>query len=68
MKTAISIPDTLFEAAERMAHRLAISRSELYARAMAEYLEQHRYQNVTKALNKVYEELAETTETTETGW
>ena len=57
MKTAISIPDPLFEAAERMAHRLAVSRSELYARAMADYLERHKYQNVTKALNKVHGEV-----------
>ena len=34
MKTAISIPDALFQAAEDAAKRLAISRSELYVRAV----------------------------------
>ncbi|HEV8244991.1 MAG TPA: ribbon-helix-helix protein, CopG family [Polyangiaceae bacterium] len=38
MKTAISIPDELFERAEREAKRLRISRSELFARAVREFL------------------------------
>lgn len=54
MKTAISIPDPLFEAAEYLARRLGVSRSELFARAVAEYLEHHKYQDVTEALNALY--------------
>lgn len=54
MKTAISIPNTLFESAEILAHQLEISRSELYAKAMSEYLDNHKYQEVTKTLNQVY--------------
>jgi len=38
MKIAISIPDPIFQAAEGLAHRLGISRSELYAEALAEYM------------------------------
>lgn len=54
MKTAISIPDTLFQEAEDFAHEQGLSRSELYARAVQLYLQAHRYQGVTEALNQVY--------------
>ena len=53
MKTVISIPDNLFEAAEKVARRLGISRSELYQRAVARYLEQHGVV-VREALDAVY--------------
>jgi metal-responsive CopG/Arc/MetJ family transcriptional regulator len=56
MKTAISIPNDLFAAAEQVAQRLGISRSELYATALREYLDAHRFDNVTEALNEVYAE------------
>ena len=54
MKTAISIPDEVFEAAETLADSLGLSRSELYVRAMREYLERQRRENVTERLNQVY--------------
>jgi metal-responsive CopG/Arc/MetJ family transcriptional regulator len=54
MKTAISIPDSLFSAADRLARRLGISRSELFQRAMKEFLRENRSEGVTKALNQVY--------------
>ena len=54
MKTAISIPDSIFQAAEGLAHRLGISRSELYAKAVAEFMKVHKYQNVTDKLNEIY--------------
>ena len=56
MKTAISIPDPIFQSAEIMAHHLAISRSELFTKAISEYLEAHKYQDVTDSLNQVYTE------------
>jgi len=56
MKTAISIPDSIFESAEVLAHRLGISRSELYAKAVSTYLKKHRNDRVTEALNKIYGE------------
>ena len=60
MKTAISIPDPIFQAAEGLAHRLGISRSELYAEAVAEYMQSHKNQNVTAKLNELYgEEVSE---------
>lgn len=54
MKTAISIPDSIFQAAENLAQRLGLSRSELYVKAMSEYLNSHKNQNVTKKLNEIY--------------
>jgi hypothetical protein len=42
MKTAISIPDDVFADAERLARRLKKSRSELYSRAIREYIGEHR--------------------------
>ncbi len=54
MKTAISIPDPLFEAAEHFAHANGLSRSELFARAIQLYLQTFHYQGITDALNQVY--------------
>ena len=54
MKTAISIPDGLFEAAERLAKQLGISRSELFRKALGDYLRDHNQEGVTEALNAVY--------------
>lgn len=54
MKTAISIPDEVFEAADRTAKKLGVSRSELYATAVHEFLERHRIEDVTSKLDEVY--------------
>ncbi len=54
MKTAISIPDELFNSADDLAGRMGVSRSELYARAVAEFLAKHRDTDVTARLNEVY--------------
>jgi metal-responsive CopG/Arc/MetJ family transcriptional regulator len=55
MKTAISIPDDVFDAAEEMAQRLEMNRSQLYATAIREYLKAHRSRGVTARLDQVYE-------------
>ncbi len=55
MKTAISIPDDVFDAADEMAARLGVSRSQLYATAVREYLEAHRSRGVTARLDQLYE-------------
>jgi predicted transcriptional regulator len=60
MKTAISIPDALFEAGEQIARRLGVSRSELYQRALRAYLREHRGDGVTEALNELYSDRGET--------
>ncbi|MBU0480270.1 MAG: ribbon-helix-helix domain-containing protein [Proteobacteria bacterium] len=54
MKTAISIPDKLFRAADRYAKAHGVSRSSLYAEAVAKFLEQHPTELITKQLNEVY--------------
>lgn len=54
MKTAVSLPDPLFEAADGLAQELGISRSELYARALAAFLQAHDRGTVTQALDRVY--------------
>ena len=54
MKTAISLPDRLFTAADALARRLGMSRSQLYATAVEEYLAKHQAAKVTERLNAVY--------------
>jgi metal-responsive CopG/Arc/MetJ family transcriptional regulator len=56
MKVAISIPDSVFAQAERLAQELHVPRSKLYAEAIAEYLERHGGSAVTAKLNAVYSE------------
>ena len=55
MKTAISIPDPIFAAAEKMAKELAMSRSELYAKAVAEFVAAHSPESITARINAVME-------------
>lgn len=54
MKTVIFIRDEILEAAERTARALGMSRSELFATAVSEYLERHSRENVTERLNEIY--------------
>lgn len=54
MKTAISLPDDLFRSGDALARRLGVSRSELYARALAEFLAKHKADQITQRLNAVY--------------
>ncbi|MGM3309248.1 ChpI protein [Anabaena sp. WFMT] len=54
MKTAIAIPDPLFEAAEQFAKHKGLSRSQLYAIALQEYLQSHQPDQITQQLDAVY--------------
>ena len=54
MKTAISIPDALFREAEALAKKRGVSRSELYATAIAEYVKDERFLGVREQLDAVY--------------
>jgi predicted transcriptional regulator len=54
VKTAVSVPDDLFQQAETAARRLRISRSQLYASAIAEFLGRQQKDAVTERLNEVY--------------
>ena len=52
MKTAISIPDDLFQEVETCTRRLRVSRSRLFADAAREYIARHRAPvDATKAWN-----------------
>ncbi|MGQ0552711.1 MAG: ribbon-helix-helix protein, CopG family [Planctomycetota bacterium] len=54
MKTAISIPDALFERVEREAARLGLSRSAFFAKALADFLDREGPSRVTESLDRVY--------------
>jgi hypothetical protein len=53
MKTVISIPNDVFAAADKLAEQLAMSRSRLYATAVAEYVAKHQAARVTERLDAV---------------
>lgn len=57
MKTALSIPDDLFERAEDFARRFGKSRSQLYREALAEYLCRRDPRAVTSVLDELADEL-----------
>jgi len=54
MKTAISMPDDLFAAAEALAQRLGVTRSHLFATAVAEFIAKHEGRKVTERLDAIY--------------
>ncbi|NNJ13481.1 ChpI protein [Chloroflexales bacterium ZM16-3] len=56
MKTAISLPDPLFHAAEQFAQAHGLSRSELFARALQTYLQAYQAHDITETLNQIYTE------------
>ncbi len=55
MKTAISIPDKLFEEAEITAKNLGLARSQLYVKAIAEFIEHYDKEKITEKLDLFYE-------------
>jgi antitoxin MazE6 len=54
MKTAVSIPNDVYASAETLARRLHMSRSRLYATAVAEYVAQYGAGDVTQRLDAIY--------------
>ncbi|MEH1831700.1 MAG: ribbon-helix-helix domain-containing protein [Nostoc sp.] len=56
MKTAISLPDSIFEEAEALARQLGVSRSELYTKALKAYLRKYNRNQILNQLNRVYSE------------
>jgi predicted transcriptional regulator len=57
MKTAISLPDELGHAADLYASQRDMSRSELYAKALSEYLTRHKFDDVTDKINAVMDKI-----------
>jgi metal-responsive CopG/Arc/MetJ family transcriptional regulator len=56
VKTAVSIPDPIFEAADRLARRRRISRSQLYALALARLIDDDESGQVTERLDAVFDD------------
>ena len=54
MKTAISIPDPVFTAADHLARQMGLSRSDLFSQAVRAFLQEHSQDGITEALNRVY--------------
>ena len=59
MKVAVSIPDDVFAEAESLAKNLKASRSEIYSRALGEYLGRHAPDRVTDQMNNVIASVGE---------
>jgi metal-responsive CopG/Arc/MetJ family transcriptional regulator len=57
MKTAISIPDEVFERGEQLARELSKSRSQLYSEALDEYVARHNPSTITDRMNSVIDTL-----------
>ena len=57
MKTAISLPDALYEDVEQTARAMGIPRSQLFARAVSEFIKRHKREEITQRLNEVYERI-----------
>jgi metal-responsive CopG/Arc/MetJ family transcriptional regulator len=53
MKTAVSIPDEVFEKVERLARRAGRSRSDVFSAALREYVARHAPDEVTEAMDRV---------------
>jgi hypothetical protein len=54
MRVDVSIPDDVYADGERLADRLRVSRSQLYADALREYVSRHDEAAITAALDSVY--------------
>jgi len=63
MKVAVSIPDPIFAEAEALAKQFGTSRSELYRRALGEFIARHAAEPVTRAMDEAVDAVgAETNE------
>lgn len=51
MKTAISLPDAVFEQADTLATRLHVSRSQLYVMALERFIKEHQESDITEQMN-----------------
>ncbi len=59
MKTAVSVPDDVFDRAERLARREGRSRSEVYSAALREYVARHSPDEIADALDRVVAEVSD---------
>jgi predicted transcriptional regulator len=54
VKSAVSIPDAMFAAVDRLARRLRVSRSRVFQLALERFLRESSQGGVTEALDRVY--------------
>lgn len=59
MKTAVSVPNDVFDRVERLARAAGRSRSEVYSAALREYVARHAPEEVTEAVNRVVQDLGD---------
>ena len=57
MKTAVSVPNDVFESVERLARREGRSRSQVYSAALREYVARHLPDEITEALDRVVDDV-----------
>jgi metal-responsive CopG/Arc/MetJ family transcriptional regulator len=56
MKTSVSIPEPIVRQAESVAKKLGLSRSELFVKAVEQFVAAHQNQSITEKLNAIYAE------------
>jgi metal-responsive CopG/Arc/MetJ family transcriptional regulator len=59
MKTAVSIPNDLFEVAERLARRTRKSRSRLFSDALREYVARRSPEKITESMDQALDEIGD---------
>jgi metal-responsive CopG/Arc/MetJ family transcriptional regulator len=62
MKTAVSIPNELFDMAERLAKRAGKSRSRLFSDALREYVARRSPDKITEAMDQALAEIGDSTD------
>ena len=64
VKTAISIQKSLFEQAEKIARRMKVSRSRLFALALEDYIHRKQNRELLAKINAAYADEPDSTERT----
>ena len=62
VKTAISIQESLFDDVDILAHKMHVSRSQLFARAMRDFLQKQQNQQILQQLNMAYDDVPDSEE------
>lgn len=60
MKTAVSVPDEIFESAERLATQRGVTRSALYAQALEAFLNANEIDPLIEAINRIADHQVDT--------
>jgi metal-responsive CopG/Arc/MetJ family transcriptional regulator len=55
MKTAISLPDAVYEAADDLAGRMKVTRSKLYVMALEKFIKENQESDITNRINQFIE-------------